>query len=148
MAAGRTEQAATRCFQAWIDYRGGAGNQERTNFLAQVQAFFEAHGASRFEDMNATEPHTVINRVGFRQHTVLSQYEYFVLPQMFRQEICQGYDPRWAAKILIETGMLSPSSEGKSQITFAYLAKVQKDVIALSARTHSANYKKTNILIL
>ena len=115
---GEAEQAATRCFQAWLEYRGGTDNQERTAFLAQVQAFFEAHGASRFEDMNANEQHIVINRVGFRQNTVMGQYEYFVLPEMFRQEICQGYDPRWAAKLLIEVGMLSPSSEGKSQITF------------------------------
>ena len=84
-----------------------------------MQAFFEAHGASRFEDMNAPmNPIRVINRVGFRQNTALGQYEYFVLPEMFRQEICQGYDPRWAARLLIEAGMLSPSSEGKSQITF------------------------------
>ncbi len=115
---GEAERAATHCFQAWLEQRGSYDNQERTAFLAQVQAFFEAHGASRFEDMNANAPHTVINRVGFRQNTVLGQYEYFVLPQMFRQEICQGYDPRWAAKLLIEAGMLSPSSEGKFQITF------------------------------
>ena len=51
------------------------------------------------------------------QNTVLGQYEYFVLPEMFRQEICQGYDPRWAAKLLISAGMLQSSSEGKFQIT-------------------------------
>ena len=139
---GESEQAATRCFQAWIDYRGGADNQERSHFLVQVQAFFEAHGTSRFEDMNATEPHTVIDRVGFRQNTVMGRYKYFVLPQMFSQEICQGYDARWAAKILIETGMLSPSSEGKSQITFRLPGEGAKNVIALSALTRSANYKK------
>ena len=118
LAAGRSRTSRPRCFQDWLEYRGSYDNQERTALLAQVQAFFEAHSASRFEDMNATEPRTVINRVGFRQNTVLGQYEYFVLPQMFRQEICQGYDPRWAAKLLIEAGMLSPSSEGKFQITF------------------------------
>jgi putative DNA primase/helicase len=113
---GEAEQAATRCFQAWLEQRGHTDNQERTAFLAQVQAFFEAHGASRFEDMYpSNQSQYIINRVGFRQRNGLDQYEYFVLPEMFRREICQGVDPRWAAKILIEVGMLSPSSEGKAQ---------------------------------
>ena len=116
---GEAQRAATRCFQDWLERRGNTDNQERTAFLTQVQAFFEAHSASRFEDMHPTHNgQHIINRVGFRQRNGRDQYEYFVLPEMFRQEICQGYDLRWAAKILIEVGMLSPSSEGKFQITF------------------------------
>lgn len=113
---GEAEQAATHCFQAWLEQRGNTDNQERTAFLAQVQAFFEAHGASRFEDMYPTQQSQhIINRVGFRQRNGLDQYEYFVLSEMFQREICQGVDPRWAAKILIEAGMLSSSSERKAQ---------------------------------
>ena len=66
---GETQRAATRCFQAWLEQRGNTDNQERTAFLTQVQAFFEAHGASRFEDMHATTLSYSINRVGFRQNT-------------------------------------------------------------------------------
>ena len=114
---GEAEQAARNCFQSWLDNRGGVDNQERSAFLAQVQAFFEAHGASRFEDMNGAE-HRIVNRVGFRQNTITGQYEYFVLPEMFRREICQGYDARWAAKLFIDAGMLQTSSEGKPQIAY------------------------------
>ncbi len=89
------------------------------SLIAQVQAFFEAHGASRFEDMHPTgNSQHIMNRVGFRQRNVLDQYEYFVLPEMFRQEICQGCDPRWAARVLVQAGMLQPSSEGKLQTTY------------------------------
>ena len=115
---GEARRAAMRCFQDWLEQRGGIDNQERTAFLAQVQAFFEAHGASRFEEMGAANEQHIVNRVGFRQNTVIGQYEYFVLPEMFRREICQGYDPRWAAKLLVSVGMLQPSSEGKSQIPY------------------------------
>ena len=115
---GEAEQGVKQCFQAWLEQRGSIDNQERTTFLAQVQAFFEAHGASRFEEMNAANEQRIINRVGFRQNTAMGQYEYFVLPEMFRREICQGYDARWAAKLLVSAGMLQPSSEGKSQIAY------------------------------
>lgn len=110
------ERAAARCFQDWLEQRGNPGNQERTAFLEMVQSFFEAHGASRFEDIHhAANIQHIINRVGFRQNNTLGQYEYFVLPEMFRREICQGVDPRWASQLLIEVGMLLPSSEGKAQ---------------------------------
>jgi putative DNA primase/helicase len=112
---GEADQAAARCFHAWLESRGGIHNQERAAFLSHVQAFFEAHGASRFEDINGLPEQRIHHRVGFRQNTAIGQYEYFVLPEMFRQEICQGVDPRWAAKLLVEAGMLSPSSEGKAQ---------------------------------
>ena len=116
---GEAEQAASRCFQAWLEQRGNYDNQESIALIAQMQAFFEAHGASRFEDMHPTGNNQhIANRVGFRQRNVLDQHEYFVFPEMFRQEICQGCDPRWAAKILVQAGMLQSSSEGKFQIAF------------------------------
>ncbi len=67
---------------------------------------------------------------------------------MFRQEICQGYDPRWAAKILIEVGMLSPSSEGKFQITFRLPGEGAKRCYRFIHTDPRANYKKQNIAII
>ena len=62
---GEATQAASRCFAAWLDSFGGAGNREDRVLLAQVRGFFEAHGASRFEDMGASIDQRVINRAGF-----------------------------------------------------------------------------------
>jgi putative DNA primase/helicase len=38
---GAATQAASKCFEAWLDNRGGAGAQEEKTALAQVQAFFD-----------------------------------------------------------------------------------------------------------
>ena len=46
---GEAERAAAICFQAWLSRRGGAGNREIDAGIAQVRAFIEAHGSSRFE---------------------------------------------------------------------------------------------------
>jgi putative DNA primase/helicase len=108
-------KAASICFQAWLEHRGGAGNHERTAVLAHVQAFFEAHGTSRFEDMQTVHPQHINNRVGFKRQTSNGENEYFVLPEMFRQEMCNGFETRFVAQVLIEAGMLNKSPEGKAQ---------------------------------
>jgi len=41
--------AAAQCFQAWLSDRGGAGAFEADTAIAQVRAFLEQHGSSRFQ---------------------------------------------------------------------------------------------------
>lgn len=113
--SGEAKRAAMTCFSAWLQQRGNTGNQERTAFLTQVQAFFEANGSSRFEDIQSMNEQRIHQRVGFKQVNTLGITEYFVLPQMYKHEICVGFDPRWATKCLLKAGMLKPSSEGKAQ---------------------------------
>lgn len=115
--SGIVDHAVAKCFNAWREYRGCDGNQDNNALLTQVQAFFEAHGASRFEDLKPSTEQRVVNRVGFKYRNSLNEYEYFVLPQMFRQEVCAGFNPRWAAQILLEAGMLKPGYEGKALST-------------------------------
>jgi uncharacterized protein (DUF927 family) len=43
-------------------------------------------------------------------------YEYFVLPEIFKKELCNGFEPRWAAKVLIEKKLLRQGNDGKPQV--------------------------------
>ncbi len=45
---GAASWAARVCFDAWLKARGGAGNQEPRDMLAQVRHFLEQHRESRF----------------------------------------------------------------------------------------------------
>jgi putative DNA primase/helicase len=45
---GAATWGARVCFEAWLKARGGAGNQEPRDMLAQVRHFLELHGESRF----------------------------------------------------------------------------------------------------
>lgn len=45
---GSATWAARECFAAWLRARGGPGNQEPRDMLAQVRHFLELHGESRF----------------------------------------------------------------------------------------------------
>lgn len=127
---GEAMRAAEICFTAWLSQRGGAGNQEAAAMLSQVRQFFESHGDARFTDWErATDDHAPkrVNRAGFRKYRDASdekgqpiyddgerakEIEFYVLPEIFRQEICRGLDHKAVARLLAERGHLV--TEGQS----------------------------------
>ncbi len=108
------------CFNAWLSRRGTAGQGEVEQLINQVRGFFERHGESRFTLWGSKSKQPTPNRAGFRR--AVSQgldkendvYEYFVLPETYKTELCQGFDPRWATKVLVESGLIRPGKDGKS----------------------------------
>lgn len=108
-------KGAGQCFRAWVKSFGGAGNREERELLAQVRGFLGQHGASRFEDMNGAENQRVIDRAGFYRTNAEGTREYFVLPIVFRREICVGFDSKFASKVLQNLGWLAPVSDRTTQ---------------------------------
>lgn len=113
---GEASQAANTCFHAWLAQRGGGGNQETTAMLAQVRQFFELHGDARFTDWDrATDDHApkTVNRAGFRRaDDVSGELEYYVLREVFRGEVCKGFDYKTVCRLLADSGALE--MEGRS----------------------------------
>jgi len=105
---GDAMQAVETCFAAWLAGFGGTGNREARSLLEQVRAFFEAHGASRFDAVDSDKDIRVINRAGFYRYTINNDREYLVLPEAFKREVCKGFDPTFAARTLIDAGWLKP----------------------------------------
>ncbi len=100
------------CFQAWLnDF--GSGSREDAALLAQVRAFFEKHGASRFQDIKE-ENETVYNRVGFWRQAADDSREYIVPCESFKMEVVKGYDVRHACAVLEKAGMLIPDKDRSS----------------------------------
>lgn len=128
---GEAQRAARECFNAWLAARGGTGNGEVSAMLRQVRRFLEAHGEGRFTWWHrAADDHNskTLHRAGFRRMVNdrgepiktnsdhLSEYgdrmpatlgesvsvEYFVLTEVFRSEVCQGFDPQTVARVLLE----------------------------------------------
>lgn len=112
--SGESERAAKSCFSAWLAAFGGAGNREERAILDQVRAFFEAHGASRFEDMNANHDQRVNNRAGFYRIGTNGARVYLVLPEAFKREICQGFDSKAVTSALINAGWIERGGDGKA----------------------------------
>lgn len=110
---GEATQAAARCFQDWLALRGGTGASEIQAGLAQVRAFFQAHGSSRFEVWGDRADETkTINRAGFRRKDELTgAWEYFVPATVFKSEIARGHDTKRLVKELIERGLIIPGTD-------------------------------------
>jgi len=113
--AGEATRAAARCFRDWLALRGGTGAAEVQAGLAQVRAFFQAHGSSRFETWgNQADESKTINRAGFRRKDDLTgAWEYYVPPSVFKCEIARGHDAKRLVKDLVGHGLIIPGPDGQ-----------------------------------
>ena len=135
--AGEATRAAKACFDAWIASRGGTGSSEVTSMLRQVRRFLETHGDGRFAMWHrGADDHApkTLQRAGVRrmlgedgepiktnsQHgaefgdrmpAAIGEgvsFEYFVLAESFRTDICQGFDYQAVCRVLLEYRCLAP----------------------------------------
>jgi uncharacterized protein (DUF927 family) len=123
---GEAIDACRKCFQAWIELRGGIGNHEAEQAVSVVRRFIELHGESRFTlwvkglkdseiaDDNATSK--TINRVGFRRVADDGRYDYFILPEAYKDVVCAGLNATSVTKELVKRGFLHMNSEGKPRV--------------------------------
>jgi putative DNA primase/helicase len=134
---GESERAARGCFNAWLSTRGGTGDGEVTAMLRQVRAFLEAHGEGRFTWWHrAGDDHAAktLHRAGYRRmvgedgkpiksdadhqreygermHSTAAEavsVEYFIHAEVFKGEVCRGFDPAAVARVLLDHGCLMP----------------------------------------
>ncbi len=111
---GESFHAAKTCFMAWQDAFGVDGHREDRAIMAQVRAFFESHGASRFDNANSPNNDKILNRAGF-YHTDSEGFRiYMVLTETYKNELCKGFDQRSVTRILLQAGWLKPASDGKA----------------------------------
>ena len=139
---GESERAATTCFNAWLATRSGTGNSEVTAMLRQVRRFFENEGDGRFSMWHrGADDHApkTLKRAGVRrmvnadgepiksnsQHGAefgdritaaageTVSYEYFVLAETFKAEVCQDFDRDTVCRVLLERGCLIPDKGRK-----------------------------------
>ena len=140
--AGESDAAARACFNAWLAARGGIGNGEVVAMLRAVRRFLESHGEGRFAMWHrGADDHApkTLQRAGVRrmlnadgepiktnnQHghefgdkmpSALGEgvsFEYFILAETFRAEVCQGFDYQAVARVLVDQGCLAPD-KGRS----------------------------------
>lgn len=111
---GEAINAAHKCFAVWLESFGGTGNREERAMLSQVRAFFEAHGASRFEDVTATTDQRIPNRAGFYRTDANGAREFMVLPEAFKRDVCQGFDVKTVTAALLKAGWLAPGEGSRA----------------------------------
>jgi putative DNA primase/helicase len=102
---GEAHEAAAWALDQWITQRGGTEPAEIRQAVEQVRLFIEQHGESRFAAPDGDDARPVNNRAGWRKGSGTDR-EWWVSPEVWRVEVCDGIDAKVAAKTLAERGML------------------------------------------
>lgn len=136
-SAGEATRGVHRCFQDWLDARGGDGNGETRRIMRQVQLWIGAN-VSRFQSWHNVDDTRVktINRAGWRrlvsesgevqgantddgvigrQAREQSSSEYLVMAEVFRSEVCANLEFKAVLRELDKRGHLrrfSPDALG------------------------------------
>ena len=111
---GEAMAAAQFALDQWLSVRGGTGPAEIMSAIRQVRLFIEKHGDGRFQSVEDSAA-IVPNRAGWRQGQGNEQ-QWLVLPEVWRSEICSGFDPVMVAKALADRGMLVVAGDGYQKV--------------------------------
>ena len=111
---GEAIQACKKCFNDWINSRGGMGSLDEKQIISQVREFFQKHAESRFSDwQESSDSQRINNRAGFRKSSC-GEVEFLVETEVFRNEICIGFDRKLVIQICIDHGFLIIDGQRKS----------------------------------
>jgi putative DNA primase/helicase len=103
---GEATRAGLTCFRAWLE-RGTTGDHDIEKGIQQVISYIERYGSARFEELGAEYPPMIHNRVGFRRLTEdRAWWQYLVLPEAWKDELCRGYNSKAIASEMIKRGQL------------------------------------------
>ncbi|MCI5049237.1 MAG: DUF927 domain-containing protein [Rickettsiales bacterium] len=113
---GAALEAAERCFNDWMQYRGTSGRLEDAQIIKAVRLYLEKYLDSRFS-LEGDEVRG--ERAGWKQKNVLvdgtpCEEIFYVSKEMFRNEICKGFDYKNAEAVLIKEGFLFPDGAGNA----------------------------------
>jgi uncharacterized protein (DUF927 family) len=116
-AEGAATAGVVAVLESWLAGREGDGGQtDAENAIRQVRAFLEAHGQSRFQNVDSTSgfEEKIVNRAGFkRKNPVTNEIEFLILPESFRNEVCKGFEAKLVANALADRGFLIKGGDGK-----------------------------------
>ncbi len=119
-AAGEAYQGIKQCFEAWLTQRGGTEAMEELRAIEQIKRILERDGDDRFDPLGGNcaievdGDRNVRNRLGFKKLNEQGLWEYWVLPEMYKTELCRGFDPKLVTQALKSRGLLASDKHGKA----------------------------------
>ncbi|AXW85753.1 DNA primase [Lonsdalea britannica] len=107
--------AIQHSYNAWLR-EFGTGNKEHQQIIAQCEAFLNANGYSRFAPFPYDPQSLPIREMaGFRAsgNHENDPIVFYTFPATFEQEIASGFNPKQFARVLVESGMMTPPASGR-----------------------------------
>lgn len=110
-----SRDAIQHSFNAWVK-EFGTGNKEHQQIIEQCEAFLNAHGMSRYAPLPYCPSDMPIrDMAGYRERGKHddSPMVFYTFPSAFEKEIAQGFNAKQFARVLSESGMLTPPASGR-----------------------------------
>lgn len=109
--------AASQCYQAWLEGRGGTGRVEIGESVELLRGFLLTYGATRFpllklED-GKLEAEDDGNAYGYRRDDRNGGTEYLIHSHVFKDRLCRGSHQQLVAQRLQAAGYLRTDVSGK-----------------------------------
>ncbi|HID1011861.1 TPA: DUF927 domain-containing protein, partial [Enterobacter roggenkampii] len=110
-----SRDAIQHSFNAWVK-EFGTGNKEHQQIIEQCEAFLNAHGLSRYAPLPYCPSDMPIrDMAGYRERGKHddSPMVFYTFPSAFEKEMAQGFNAKQFARVLAESGMLTPPASGR-----------------------------------
>lgn len=101
--AGEAVAAAKSCFVSWLHSRG-SGTSDGQKSVAQVRNFLQSQGGSRF--ISDSDSNRYIRDCAGFVYESEGAREFCVYSEVFRRELCKGFEPKMVARELKNRGLL------------------------------------------
>lgn len=113
---GEAISATIKCFNAWRETSGGSIGHDEKALLNQVSAYLQAYGASRFprHDIASDELAKIPLKAGYTRIED-ERTQFLVESGAFRNELCKGFDQKFAVKVLSDRGWLIRGTDRAQQ---------------------------------
>lgn len=112
---GEAREAAAWALKKWVEARGGIEPIEVRQAIEAVRHFIEVHGEARFDSLDDRDARAVANRAGWRKG-VGEDRRWLIPPEVWKREVCAGFDPKLAASELAKIGALIKGSDGNTRV--------------------------------
>lgn len=111
------QAAIKQCFDAWLE-REGTGKREDRRIIEQAKGFMQVNANSRFQRLPLDAiPHAMPNLAGYQEPFKIDSgiMVYYVIPEVFSNEIAKGFDTAKACEVLHATNEWLQKTNGRWQ---------------------------------
>jgi putative DNA primase/helicase len=116
---GQAIWAANQCFASWMEGRGGSGNLEVDQAIAQVRHHLETCGSVNYQLLTDSGPDETVpfraQHWGYRRQGTDGRIEFLIHAESFKRIVCSGLDQRAVLIALKSGGYLLRDANGKNQ---------------------------------
>lgn len=100
-------------YNAWLEAKGGVGNQEEKQALSQIRLFFEKYGYSRFQYLSGETPaddRPMHERAGFYTYRN-GETIFYVFKNYFDEVVAKGLELRFVKSLLRSRGIFETDKD-------------------------------------